>query len=267
MRKKDGTIFFGSISSTSALDELGKVIHYDGIIEDITERKNVRKKLALHQENLVTLSNELTMAEEKVRRRLAISVHDKLGQSLALANIKINELYKQTKNSEQKKIIDEIVAFVEESINESRNISYELSPPVLYEMGLVPAISWKLDDIEKGNKIKTSLIDQSKSYEPEENVKIILYRTLNELLQNVLKHSKADNVNISFKLLANDYIITVTDNGIGFDLNTTRDKAVSQKKFGLFSIIERIKYIGGRVEIEATPRKGTKIIIKIPIKN
>lgn len=164
-------------------------------------------------------------------------------------------------------MLDEINSFIEEAINESRNITYELSPPVLYERGLVPAISFKLDEIAKNNKIKTSLTDQSKLYELDEKEQIILYRSINELLQNVLKHSKAESVNVSFKLLSDDFRITINDNGIGFDLEAMRDKAVSQKKFGLFSIMERIRYISGRVEIDTTPEKGTKVVIDLPIKN
>jgi signal transduction histidine kinase len=134
-------------------------------------------------------------------------------------------------------------------------------------MGLVPAISWKLDEIEKNNKIKTSLTDQSKSYELDEKEQIIIYRSINELLQNVLKHSKAESVNVSFKLLPNEFRITINDNGIGFNLKAIRDKAVIQKKFGLFSIMERIRYIGGDLNINAVPNIGTKVVINLPIKN
>ncbi|NHZ86434.1 MAG: PAS domain S-box protein [Planctomycetia bacterium] len=236
------------------------------MVRDVTERNKARENVTLHQKNLQSLSNELAMAEEKARRRLAITLHDKLGQSLVLANLKNNELNKIVVKSEQKKIISEISGFLEDAINESRNITYELSPPVLYEMGLIPAINWKLDEIEKNNKIKTSSINRSKSYEVGKREQIILYRSINELLQNVLKHSKAKDVNITFRLLTNDYRITVSDNGIGFDLKTMRDKALSEKKFGLFSIMERIKYIGGSVEIDTKPRKGTKVVINMPIK-
>lgn len=237
------------------------------MIRDVTERNKARKNIELHQKNLATLSNELTMAEEKAKRHLAITLHDKLGQSLILANFKNNELNKKVKKPEHKKIISEISDFLEDAINESRNITYELSPPVLYEMGLVPAINWKLDEIEKNNNIKTSLINRSKSYEIDKRGQIILYRSISELLQNVIKHSKADKVNVSFRLLTNDYRITVSDNGVGFDFKSIRKKVLAQKKFGLFSIMERIKYIGGRVEIDAKHRRGTKIIINMPIKN
>ena len=237
------------------------------MVRDVTERNIARKNVELHQNNLATLSNELTMAEEKAKRHLAITLHDKLGQSLVLANFRSNELNKIVKKPEHKKIINEISGFLADAINESRNITYELSPPVLYEMGLVPAINWKLDEIEKNNKIKTSLINKSKSHKIGKREQIILYRSINELLQNVLKHSKAESVNVSFRLLTNDYRIIVRDNGIGFDLNVMKEKALSQKKFGLFSIIERIKYIGGSVEIDTKPKKGTKIIINMPIKN
>ncbi len=236
------------------------------MVRDVTERNKARKKIELHQNNLATLSNELTMAEEKAKRHLAITLHDKLGQSLVLANFRNNELNKIVTKSEHKKMIGEISGFLEDAINESRNITYELSPPVLYEMGLIPAINWKLEEIEKNHNIITYMINRSKSYKIEKREQIILYRSINELLQNVLKHSKADRVNVSFRLLTNDYRITVSDNGVGFDLKTMREKALSQKKFGLFSIMERIKYIGGSVEIDTKLNKGTKIIINMPIK-
>ena len=235
------------------------------MVRDVTERNKARENILNYQSDFKSLTNELIIAEEQVKRRLAVTLHDKLGQYLALANFKTNELNKLTTDSKNKKIINEITSFIDDAIKESRDITYELSPPVLYEMGLIPAVSWKLDEIEKNNKIKTSLINQSKLYELEKREQIIVYRGINELLQNVLKHSKADNVNVSFRLLTNVYRITVTDTGIGFDLDTMREKAVSEKKFGLFSIIERVKYIGGEVNIESVPKKGTKVVIDIPI--
>ena len=237
------------------------------MIRDVTERNKTREKINLHQKNLQSLTSELAMAEEKVRRRLAITLHDKLGQSLVLAKFKTNELTKHTTDSIQMKVISEITSFIEDAIKESRSITYELSPPVLYEMGLTYAISWKLDEIEKSNKFKTSLIDQSRSYELEKREEIILYRTINELLQNTIKHAKSKNVDVTFRLLKDNYRIIVSDNGIGFDLKTMREEAVSQKKFGLFSVIERIKYIGGEVNIDTALDKGTKVIIDLPIKN
>lgn len=267
LRKKDGTRFPASISATAAKDESGKIIHYDGIIEDVTEERKTREDILTYQSNLKSLTNELLVTEEEAKRRLAMTLHDKLLQSLVLANFKSSELNKKVEKSANKKLISEISGFIEDAIKESRDITYELSPPVLYEMGLIPAISWKLDEMEKNNKIKTSLTDQSNSYEFEEREQIILYRSINELLQNVLKHSKAVNVNVSFRLLTNDYRITVSDNGVGFDFEAMRDEAVLQKKFGLFSIMERIKYIGGEVLINAVPNKGTEVVINLPIKN
>jgi len=235
------------------------------LIRDISEMNKARENILNYQTDLKSLTNELILAEEQAKRRLALTLHDKLGQYLALANFKTNELNRLTTNSENKKIIGEITSFIDDAIKESRDITYELSPPVLYEMGLIPAISWKLDDIEKNNKIKTNIINQSKSYELGSREQIILYRGINELLQNVLKHAKAHNVNVSFRLLTSVYRITITDNGIGFNMDSMRLKAVSQKKFGLFSIMERIKYIGGEVNVDSVEKKGTKVVIDIPI--
>ena len=267
LKKKDGTPFIASITSTVAKNAIDNIDHYDGIIEDITDEKKIRENVLKYQSDLKSLTNELIVAEERAKRRLAVTLHDKLGQYLALANFKTSELKKITTNSKSKKIIGEITAFIDDAIKESRDITYELSPPVLYEMGLVSAISWKLDEIEKNNKIKVSLINRSQSHELEEKIQIILYRTISELIQNIIKHSEAENLNVSFRLLKNVYRITISDNGIGFDLAAMKDKAISEKKFGIFSIIERIKYIGGDLNINSVPKKGTKVVIDIPIKN
>lgn len=88
LRKKDGTIFFASMSTTSAKDESGEVIHYDGIIEDVTEEHKAREDILAYQSNLKSLTNDLIIAEERAKRRLAMTLHDKLGQSLVLAKFK-----------------------------------------------------------------------------------------------------------------------------------------------------------------------------------
>jgi two-component system sensor histidine kinase UhpB len=266
LRKKDGTRFSASISATAAKDESGKIIHYDGIIEDVTEEKQVREEILTYQSNLKSLANELVVTEEEAKRSYAITLHDTIGQLLIALKYKISELNRKIEKSEHKKLISETSNILQDAINETRNITYELSPPVLYELGLVSAISWKLDEIEKSNKIKTSLTDQSKSYDLDEKEQIIIYRSINELLQNVIKHSKAESVNVSFKLLPNNFRITIKDNGVGFNLDATKAKAISQKKFGLFSIMERIRYFGGELNINAVPDIGTEAVINLPIK-
>ena len=267
LRKKDGTRFSASISATAAKDDSGKIIHYDGIIEDITVQRKIREDILTYQSNLKSLANKLVVTEEEAKRSCAITLHDTIGQLLIALKYKISELNRKVEKSEHKKLISETSNILQDAINETRNITYELSPPVLYELGLVPAISWKLDEIEKSNKIKTSLTDQSKSYDLDEKEQIIIYRSINELLQNVIKHSKAESVNVSFKLLPNNFRITIKDNGVGFNLDATRAKAISQKKFGLFSIMERIRYFGGELNINAVPTIGTEAVINLPIKN
>lgn len=269
LRNKEGILFNASISSTAVSDRNGKVIYYDGILEDITNRKNaeieLQKNTELYQNNLKSLNNELIIKEEEIKHNIAISLHDTLGQSLALSTLKLGELKKQTSDVEHNKLLDEITSIVESAIEESKDITYGLSPPVLHEMGLVPAIAWRLEEIEKNNKIKTILLDQSYSLELEKTIELVLYRNINELLQNVLKHSKADQINVLFRNLNDKITITVSDNGIGFDLKVTQNRALQEKKFGLFSIKERISYLGGSFNIETAPKKGTKATIELSL--
>ncbi|HYQ58233.1 MAG TPA: ATP-binding protein, partial [Draconibacterium sp.] len=148
------------------------------------------------------------------------------------------------------------------AIEESRRLTYDLSPPILYELGLLPAIKWKLEQFEKDFNISTKLIIGTPDIKLSKENNIFLYRTIGELLTNTNKHAYASKITIKQDVNKNMYCISVEDDGKGID--KTNVKTPSDKGgFGLLSISERIENMNGTFKIEAT-KKGTLAEIEIP---
>ena len=151
---------------------------------------------------------------------------------------------------------------INKAIEESRRLTYDLSPPILYELGLLPAIQWKLEQFEKDFNIKTNLVVENKRTQLSKENNIFLYRTIGELLANTYKHAEATKVTIEQATKNGMYYISVEDDGVGIDKSLA--KPVSKEGgFGLLSIEERIEGLNGTFNISAL-EKGTKAEIEIP---
>ena len=234
-------------------------------VKDITERKIIEEEIKEYQKNLKSLTTEITLAEERERRRIAINLHDQLGQSLALTKIKLSEAAKDKEYTSMIEKVSEALKYLDDCIATSRTITYDLSPPVLYELGFAAAIRWKLDKVAEEYKLKVSFEDNtSLSNKLREEVRVLLFRVTSELINNAVKHSGATKLNADIRNDEKNLLFTISDNGKGFDLVNVTKNATKNKSFGLFSIKERISYINGDMIINSAKNKGTKITIKIP---
>jgi signal transduction histidine kinase len=263
LRRKDGEIFYASVSNTAVKDENGKSIYYDGIIEDITEKKAIQDNLIKQRNEMEELNNQLMTTEEESKRRLATTLHDGLGQSLAITKIKLNELSMQL-TLDENAVYKEVLANLQNAINESRSLTYELSPPMLDELGLIPTIEWKIEEIKKKNDIKTELIDKTDGFVLDDKYQLSLYRTISEVIQNIVKHSQASLLRVTFIVDDENYSVEIFDDGVGFEYEKVKAEALKSKKFGLFSVLERIKYLKGNFKIDSNSNIGTTVTINFP---
>lgn len=236
---------------------------------EIDERKQAEKKILEYQQRLKALASQLTVTEEKERRRIAADLHDHIGQSLALARIQMAAAKKSAANDGLAAKLDDISEILREAVQDTRHLIFDLSPPAMHEIGLGAAISEWLDD-QIGNRygLKTEFfdnIDQSYRKTLDESVRAILFRNVRELLINVVKHSQANQVNVSMEVTDDVMKIVVQDDGVGFDYSPEFQTVIPKGGFGLFSVKERMSDLGGALEIESEPGKGCTAIISVPL--
>jgi PAS domain S-box-containing protein len=216
---------------------------------------------------LQKLALELSNVEDRERQRLAMILHDDLQQRLVWLRFKIRDIV--PKDRVDKHVEKNIVDFeknIAESIKISRALSIDLSPPVLYQQGLTAALTWlaKENEARHGLFVKLNL---EKEAEPESTaLASVLFRTVKELLFNIVKHAEVRSAHLETRLENNMILISVMDTGKGFDVPAFQAGEMTNEKFGLFSIVERIHIFGGKIWIESASGKGCRVTLSIPKK-
>ena len=237
-----------------------------GVFRDITGRKEAETKLFEHQEQLKSLSSELLLAEERERRRIAIELHDRISQSLVISKIKLDSLGESITSKESGKVLKEVCDSLRQTIQDTRSLTFDLSSPILYELGFEMAVAeWLTEQIEKKNGIATKFRDDGKDKPLDNDISVLLFRTVRELLINVIKHAKAKHVTVSTRKVDNEIEVSVEDDGMGFKPPEVQSIPARMGRFGLFSIRERLEYLGGRIEIESGAGEGCKITVAAPL--
>ena len=237
------------------------------VYDDITERKQAESKLLLYQEKLQSLASELSLVEERERRAIATDLHDQIGQTLSVIKMRCFDLRDQLQDTDFIKKIDEIRELVKQTIQDTRSLTFELSPPVLYELGLVPAIDWLAEQFQLKYGLRCSVETDKKAKPLNQDIEIVLFRSVRELLVNIVKHAQADKVKITIRANKKNLRIRVTDDGIGFTPETKADRTYKGQQFGLFNITERIRHLGGRLEVDSQKGKGTMVTLVAPLKS
>ncbi len=256
---------WGSLSASVVRDVKGQPQFVIAMVEDITTKHQAEEKIVNYQKQLQSLTSELSLIEERERRRLASNLHDHVGQVLTLIGIKIDELYNTVSVTTCGPLIEEISSLIKQTIKCIRSLIFELSPPILYDLGLEEAIEWLAEHFVKeyGLKIQVNKDEQLKPLKTEGN--IILFQAVKELLFNIVKHAQATTAIIYIQRACNDLRIIVEDDGIGFETNLIDHKQHKLKGFGLFSIYERLEYYGGSMIISSNNTQGTKITLLMPM--
>jgi PAS domain S-box-containing protein len=233
---------------------------------EIEERKYNEKKLLEQQDKLRLLSSELLLIEERERRQIATELHDRIGQTLAVTKIKLAELREASASNETAaKALDGIRQYIEQTIQDTRSLTFELSPPVLYELGLEAALAWLANQTREKHGLQIDLKDDGRSKPLVNGFRVIAFQIARELLFNIVKHARAKNATISIKRDDDTVRIDIEDDGIGFDSSELEASETGSRGFGLFSIRERLSPLGGHFEIESEPGRGTRASLVLPL--
>jgi PAS domain S-box-containing protein len=255
---------------------------YRTAVIDVSDRKLAEQRLqevneTLRQRTLEAeqsvaqlreLAAELTHVEHRERRRLAQILHDHLQQLLVAAKLNIGVLRGRTKDSKLLQSLGQIDELLNESIDSSRSLTVELSPPILYEAGLSAALDWLGRWMQQKHGLTVTVEAQPEADERNgpglTEIRVLLFEAVRELLFNVVKHARVKRADVRMSYLDDDRIqISVSDAGIGF--NPAEIQAAGDKGFGLSSIRRRLDLLGGQMEIHSAPGRGTQTILRSPL--
>ena len=214
----------------------------------------------VRQQDLATRA--IIAAEETERKRIAGDLHDGVGQIMSAARMNLSSIQNEIPfaSEEQRNRFDKVVALIDDSCNEVRMVSHNMMPNALLKSGLALAIREFIDKIDR-NVIQISLYAEGLNEKIDANVETVLYRVIQECVNNVIKHSGANRLDISLINEIHSISATIEDNGKGFD---TRNKA-NFEGIGLKNIQSRIDYLKGSVEWDSMPGKGTVVAIIVPL--
>jgi PAS domain S-box-containing protein len=243
------------------------------LAKDVTERKqteNERERLFKQvyesQKKLQKLSRRLVEVQEADRRFLASELHDQIGQNLTALSINLNIIRSQFLEEVDKKIVgrlEDSMKLVEETIERMRNVMAGLRPPVLDDYGLVVALRWYTERFSERTGVTAILQERELSPRLPLVVETELFRIVQEVLTNVSKHANAKHVIITLERMDGVVQLAVSDDGVGFDHSVLR-KLENQPRWGLITMEERAKAVGGKVYVKSEPGKGTQIIVQVP---
>ncbi|MFB0524021.1 MAG: PAS domain S-box protein [Phycisphaerae bacterium] len=238
------------------------------VARDVTERKTVEQQLRAHETQLKSLASQLTLTEERERRRIATELHDRISQYLVISKIKLDGLRHSVSPEDPGKVLEEVCGSLGQAIADIRSLTFDLSSPILHELGFEAAVAaWLTDPIEQKHGVTTEFEDDGQDKPLDDDIRALLFRSVRELLLNVVKHAKANKVKVSIRRISSQISVSVEDDGVGFDATGTSSMTTRRGGFGLFSIRERLEELGGHLEIEAEPGHGCKVVMTAPIKH
>jgi len=266
-RRKDGKRIYTILSPKLIYDKEGRFKGSVAVLTDTTTQRQVERELRRSREQLRKLSYHLQSVREEESKRIAVEIHDELGQLLTALKIDISWLCRKIPktNKERKKYYEKIKSMeklVDQTIKTVQKISSELRPGLLDDLGLFPALEWLGQDFQKRTGIKCQTEFSCRQTEFESELSTSIFRISQEALTNVTRHAKATQVNISLKEEAGFLKFEIHDNGQGI----REEEIYSPFSLGLMGMRERIRPFGGELKIESIPEGGTALMINIPLK-
>jgi PAS domain S-box-containing protein len=259
-QRKDGTVFPVELS-LSKLQREGGALSVAFIV-DISVRRASEERIRIYQERLQQMAFDAAVAEQRERRKIAADLHDRIGQSLALAQIKLSGVREELGGA-PRVAVDEAIGLLAQSVADTRSLTFELSPPILYDLGLKAALGWLIDDLGKRTGLSIELSDDGLDKPLAGETAALVFRAVRELLVNVVKHAGVAAAKLSLRRAGDQFEIVIEDAGAGF---APAGKGPSSSGgYGLFSVREQLARLGGTVELASAPGQGTRVQIRVPL--
>lgn len=269
-QRKDGSLVEISLSVSPIKDVSGKLIGAAAIARDISEQKRIEQELldlnaglenrvADRTAQLHDLAQQLSIAEHRERRRIAHRLHEDFQQTLVAGKMAMERLRRRDGDDELKQ---NAINMLDMAIAASRDLAVELHPPVLYEQGLPAAIAWLREFFLHNHELSVVMAIDEQADPISDEMKSLLFQSARELLMNVVKHAQTHDAGLRLKRVNRDIQIEVEDHGVGIDLDKVRQTQDANGNFGLFGIEQRVRLLGGRLEIQ--DNGGCRVLLVVP---
>ncbi|HKC17478.1 MAG TPA: PAS domain-containing protein, partial [Steroidobacteraceae bacterium] len=225
--------------------------------------RELEQRVRERTEELSRLSRELALAEVRERQVIARDLHDGLGQELNAAVIKLDVLRAAKGGHPANPALDDLAKMLERVVRDMRSLTSQLSPPVLEQLGLVPALEWLAEKMQKNYQLKVHIDDDRVPKHLDGVSASILYRAVRELLINVARHAQVDAARVTARGSDGQVTLQIVDHGTGFDPGGEPPRA--PMGLGLAALRERITFLGGRFTLDTERGRGTVATIEVPL--
>jgi signal transduction histidine kinase len=245
---------------TAALERMNQTLR-----DEISERLRAEGAISHSQAQLRRLATELTLAEERERRAIASNLHDHIGQALAVIRARLRQMQSNAMFSGMEHDIEGTLELLDQTIQSTRTLTFEISPPVLYDLGLEPALQWLCRQFQKKHGLRAEMTSEGSGPLVPDDIQITIFRSVQELLLNAAKHARAAAVRVHLAWMPTAIRVEVRDDGTGFDVSREGTSMDDLGGFGLFSIRERLRVLGGAFRVTSSPGRGAAFILEVPL--
>lgn len=280
----DGVAIPVSLTCSHLRDRYGDTIGIVAIGEDLRQRTRLQREIderlaaerelrlahdtleeQVHQRTaeLQALATQLLQVEARERRRMALCLHDIVIQNLALTQIMLGGVRAQLA-PDMAGTLEQVRDVLDETIKEVRSLTFELSPPILHELGLSAAVEWLADQFSQRYNLLISIDGTSPEVPLNDDLRTLLFTATREVLVNIIKHARATRVAITLQWETDAVAVRIEDDGIGFDVRRVENPRAN-RGFGLFSIRERLRHLGGALELVSHAGHGTRVTLRMPV--
>lgn len=262
-----GTIRYLRVEGVVDCNQDGIPIEMFGTTQDVTDLMLAVEGVRDHQRKLRELASQISLAEERERHRIAGGLHDRTIQTLALSQIKLGALRNALDaDVHLSGLVDEVRRLVEQSIRDTRSLLFELSPPVLHELGFAAAVESLAELVTDEHSLECRVVSTGTPLRLDTDIEVSLFQAVREALINTVKHACASRAVVRLDWSGPGTLsVLVEDDGTGFDVRELEGRRSHASGFGLFSMRERLGVLGGRAEVASRRGRGTRIHLEMPI--
>ncbi len=246
---------------TEALRRSNEQLH-----REVEQNREARLQIEDNQSRLRRLATELSLAEARERREIAVALHDDIIQEFAFIKLRIAQFRGDAVFYGFERSLEEILSLLERAIRQTRRLTFDLSPPVLYDLGLAAALEWLAERYLQRHNLRVALDLRLDSPDRlPEALRVTAYKCVQELLTNVVKYAQVSMARLRLERDGSSLSLEVADDGTGFDVDRLGWAAGTQHGFGLFSIRERLRSFGGEMTVLSSPGAGTTVRLILPM--